>query len=232
MNGETGNEGTNVWLPKTLTFYLSVYYSDQVDWNVQLQKLRSRKMSVEQRRSQIAYTILAPVELGTRPTAPIEALLFVSSKFSGFEDRDWPKALEKVFEEDTTNNALRGDLLGLGSIHPVEYHARSRQALKWLCEQASNDPTITDEIKNDVVNRLKNLILIYGPSSVCSIFQRPELKAQLLPRVSNWRTGYFIERALTSYFSPEQLKEMKVRDMDKAPRELRKSFTSKHTESK
>lgn len=225
MSEAENKDETRVWNKETLVFYLSIYYSGEVNWSAQLERLKVQKKSnAALVQKQVAYTILSPYLHHTRPTTPVEALLFVCPKFSDFNDMEWAEELEKVYEEDKALKALREELLALGSIHPVEYHVRSRQGLKWLCEQASEDPTIQVNDKDEVVNRLKNLILIYGPSAVCSLFQRPEMKAQFLPKVHNWRSGYFVEKELHRLFSRKELLEMKSHDIDTAPKELKKFF--------
>lgn len=217
-------EENSVWQQDKLAYYLSVYYSDQTDWMRQLDKLWSRNSSRENKRRQIAYTILSPYFVKTRPTDPVEALLFVCFKFDNFNEINWEEKLEEIFKQDQIIKANRSQFLTMGCIAPVEYHVKSRQALKWLYEEASHDKTINVENKNDVLNRLKSLILIYGPSVICSLFQRKELKSEMMLKTPNWRTGYFVERYIYEYFSIDQLIQMKQKDLDSSPDELVKKF--------
>src|SRR5690606_29054523 len=112
----------------------------------------------------------------------------------------------------------------MGVIAPIEYHSRSRQAYKWILEEAAKDPTINESNKSDVLNRLKSSIMIYGPSSICSLFQRIEIKPAFISNALNWRTGYFIEQALYNFYDFEKLQQFKQRDIQSAPNELIKQF--------
>lgn len=215
---------SEVWKPHNLTFYLSVYYSDKPDWNLQLLKLQKKGKTRDQNRRHLAFTILAPYISKVRETDPVEALLFACFKFDAFNDLDWASKLEDIFDRDQIIKDQRKDFMSIGSIAPVEYHSRSRQALKWIYEEASQDSSISVGNKEEVLNRLKSVVMIYGPSAVCSLFQRPELKSSFFMKTPNWRTGYFIEQALYEHFSHEQLLKMKHRDIQSAPDELIKFF--------
>lgn len=68
--------------------------------------------------------------------------------------------------------------------------------------------------------------MIYGPTAVCSLFQRVELKSEFLMKMPNWRTGYFVEHFLYKFFTLDQLQQMKKLDIEKAPHELVKFFVS------
>lgn len=219
-NGAKENE---VWNPENLIFYLSVYYSDKPDWMKQLAKLQRKGKPREMSRKHLAYTILSSYLLKVRTTDPPEALLFACFKFDSFDDLDWASKLEDIFDEDQLIKANRNRMMG-SIISPVEYHSRSRQALKWLYEEASADPTVDESNKEMVLQRLRNSILLYGPSAICSLFQRPDIKSSFFMKAPNWRTGYFIERALYEHFSFEQLVQMKERDLESAPSELIKHF--------
>lgn len=220
----SGKQDSEVWQPQNLVFYLNVYYSDQIDWNQQLMKLQKKGKTKEQNRRHLAFTILAPFISKVRPTDPPEALLFACFKFDAFNDLDWANKLEDIFDRDQIIKKERKHLMSIGSIAPVEYHSRSRQALKWIYEEAAKDKSINTENKEAVLNRLKSVVMIYGPSSICSLFQRPELKSSFFMKTPNWRTGYFIEHALREHFSHDQLLKMKQRDIASSPEELIKFF--------
>ena len=226
-SGEATNE---VWQPENLNFYLNVYYSDVPDWNRQLERLRAKGKSKDVNRRHLGFTILAPYMLRMRPTDPPEALLFACFKFDNFYDLDWADLLEKTYDQDQIIKQRRKALLQMGSIVPVEYHSRSRQAIKWIYEQASEDPSVTSDNKAEVLNRLKSVVVIYGPSAICSLFQRPEIRSVFLTKTPNWRTGYFIEHSLYEHFSFEQLQQIKERDLESAPEELVKFFGEPSTE--
>ena len=224
-------EKENVWLPENLKYYLNVYYSNLPDWNVELERLRSKNRGQDQTRASIAFTILAPYELRVKVTDPPQALLFAGFKFDGFKDQDWSSKLESTFARDLEIKAFRQELLKLGSIHPVEYDPRSRQAYFWLKEQALEDPTLTDSDKINLDNRMKSLLLIYGPTAVSAIFQRPELTSQLVTEMPNWRTGYFVERFLHGSFDQDQLLKMKDTDVKRTP-EIRVKYFVGSSENK
>jgi hypothetical protein len=219
-------ENNDVWIPENLAFYLSVYYSNVPDWERQLSKLRNKNYGKDKTRQHLGFTIIGSKEKHVRPTDPPEALLFACYKFDGFDEQDWSSILENTYSEDQIIQENRQKLLSLGSITPVEHHSRSRQGLKWLYEEASKDETISDTDKTFIENRMKSLLLIYGPTAICSMFQRVELRSQFLPNVPNWRTGYFVERFLYEFFTLDQLQQMKQLDIERAPNELIKYFIS------
>lgn len=219
-------EQNDVWIPENLAFYLSVYYSNVPDWDTQLNKLRNRNYGRDTTRRHLGFTIVGSVEKRIRPTDPPQALLFACNKFDGYDDDDWATRLEEIYDRDQVIRENRQKLLSLGAIAPVEHHSKSRQALKWLYEEASKDGTISSEDKTYVPNRMKSLVLIYGPSAICSLFQRVELKSEFLLKVPNWRTGYFVEHFLYKFFTLDQLQQMKQLDIEKTPQELVKFFAS------
>jgi hypothetical protein len=221
-----------IWDKDKLKRYLSIYYSETVDWDDQLSKLwKQSRGNQKSYKEKIAYTIISPVRDKTRPTDPEEALLFVCFKFSNFNEADWVNLLEEEYTKDVEIEAFREVLLDFGGIHPVEYHPKSRQALQWLCERATLDKSIKPEDNALITNKLKNLIIIYGPSAVNSLFQKEELKYKYIKGAPNMRTGYFIEKALHEVYSQDKLKELKYKDMTRAPEELIVKFnTTEDTE--
>lgn len=220
----SGVDKNEIWNPENLKTYLNIYYSDQPDWDRELGKLRKKGKSRDMNRKHLAFTILAPFEINLRPTSPVEALLHACYKFDSFDDQDWASNLERVFVQDQVTHQNRNKFLSMGVIAPVEHHSRSRQALKWVYELAAEDGTITEANKNAVLNRLKSTIMIYGPSAVCSLFQKGEVKASYLMKVPNWRSGYFLERGLYLHNDLDKLLLFKQRDIESAPKELVKHF--------
>ncbi len=223
MDGVVNEQQTSVWTIENLSKYLSIYYSDQVEWEEQLKRLSRQVSDSSRRRKQAAYTILAPYLHKTAKTTPIESLLFVCNKWADYDDLDWVDKLEETYYEDIATEALRAELLALGYIHPIEHDPRCRQALKWLCEQAGKQDEIAlspPQTKSSITNKYKGLIYTYGPSSVCALFQKPELKQQLLNNVHNWKTAYFVEKELRKHNTPKQLIERKSIDLNRTNKEL------------
>jgi len=223
MDEVVNDAETSVWTRENLAKYLSIYYSDQVEWADQLTKLQGRIKDSDRRRKQAAYTILAPYLHRVKATTPVEALLFACFKFSDYDEIDWVRELEVTFEQDKHTKALQSRLLSMGYIHPLEHDARCNQALRWLCEQASRQDDIVTApaaVKAGVTNKYKNLIYVYGPSSICSLFQRPELKQSLLHNVHNWKTSYFIEKELLKANNDQQLMDRKELDLRRTQKDL------------
>lgn len=93
------------------------------------------------------------------------------------------------------------------------------------------DDTLSEQDKTLIGNRMKSLIMIYGPSVVSSLFQRVELKSEFLMKMPNWRTGYFVEHFIYKFFTLDQLQQMKQLDIERTPKELLKFFVEESEQS-
>lgn len=217
------------WEKETLVRYLNLYYSDGVDWGKHLESLRS-KGTPEQVKKKIAFCILGSYVHKIKPTDQPERLLFGGYKFGeAYEDTDWVQEFNALLEEDERIEQTRNSLLtSTGCISPIEYHSRSRQAFIWMTDEAKYDPRITKENRDDIYQKLKNVIYVYGPTAICSLFQKNDLRAQYIDTIHSWATGYFLERNLHACFGKDLL-TMKALDMERAPQELIKTFRQEPT---
>lgn len=214
------------WEPEQIAFYLSIYYSDVPDWTKVLGEFQAneRKYNSTTTRKKIAFTILS----GIKPLEEPERLLYGCFKIDMFKDVDnWVTRLDEIIQRDLAIAESRKMFLEEGFIAPPEYHPRSRQVLKWLEESAKTDPSITKETFPEVMQRMKNLVLIYGPTSVGTLYNKGEMKAQLHKEAKSWRTGYFVEAALHEHFGVDKLLELKKRDISQAPEYLVKYSAAK-----
>lgn len=196
---------------------LSIYVAD-IDWWPQVIRLHnqlSRKNDPARAkdlvRQAVAFTILFPAyDRSTRiDKEHPENTLFWGLKYDQFNDKDWFKELQKVIKRDQEITEHRRQALSLGIIDPIDYQPYTRQAFKWLCGEAEDAGVeLTPELKN----KFRQIVMAYGGAVVSYIFEnhRPVVK-----KVTNWRSGYFFERAIFDVYSLEQVLKIKKAELDK-----------------
>jgi len=196
---------------------LSIYVAD-IDWWPQVVRLHrqlSRKHDPDTARDlvrrAVAFTILFPAydkSVRIDRDHP-ENNLFWGLKYDQFNDKDWFKELQKVIKRDQDITEYRREALSLGIIDPIDYQPYTRQAFKWLCGEAEEAGVeLTPELKN----KFRQIVMAYGGAVVSYIFEnhRPAIK-----KITNWRSGYFFERAIFDVYSLEQVLKIKKAELDK-----------------
>jgi hypothetical protein len=88
----------------------------------------------------------------------------------------------------------------------------TRQAYNWLYEKLDKEHFPSQDKKEEAVQKMKNLIKIYGGAVICNVFTNYGLNVE---KVLNWRSGYFIEKEIHKVYSTEQIIKIKKAEMFK-----------------
>lgn len=207
---------------------LTLYVAD-IDWWPHVgrlyKQLRRRKSEDEARtavRDSISFTILLPAfDRSTRiDYERPEKLLFIGSKFHQFEERDWFNELKKVVRRDQQVTEWRRQVLSLGIVDPIEYQPYTRQAYRWLCEEAEEAGV---ELTPDLRKKFRQLVMVYGGAVISYMFEKHR---DVVKKVVNWRSGYFFERAIYNTYSLEQIIKIKQAELNKTNPEYVKTVTN------
>lgn len=198
--------------------YLYLYTAD-FDWSKPLDELRNLPISVGEKWKRLAFTILLPAhEQNAFKGTNFSNIFNWCFKWQQFNSNDWLTELADVFDEDKRIDDVRQSCLDLGVVYPLHYNPTTRQAFNWLNESATTSITTSANLygTNDEVpvEKLQNLVYIYGGNAVCSIYNKPELEGRI-KRLINWRTGYFFERLVNSVYSKDKLIEIKTHEINK-----------------
>lgn len=199
--------------------YLRIYVAD-IDWKPHIGKMwsmTSSKMQDAEKAKQhikkvIAGTTLVPYYDKTIVPDPPQNLLFWFPTWNQFNEKDWLELYKKMIRSDIEIRKNRKKLLSYGVVDAIDYVPLTRQAFNWLYSKAEENNIITEENKKEVVKKLQNLVKIYGGATICNIFTKHEAN---ISKVSNWRTGYFIEKEIYKVYSMEQIIKIKKTEMSK-----------------
>lgn len=212
--------------PEVAITYLNIYIGT-ADWGKHLAKLyESVRNNSELMRQIICCTILTPTHnrhIKLYQDHP-EQLLFGIRKFDHFDNQDWYKTFQKVVRQDLDINKWRRLSWAEGVIDPLEFSPNTRQAFNWLYAKAEESGAISSSNKEEVVQKLKNLVYAYGGAVICGIFTRHE---EALKKVVNWRSGYFFERSIFDTYDIEQVLKIKKRELNSASEKLVKRVKTK-----
>jgi len=199
--------------------YLSVYVGTPTagDWQDHIgrvwRKIKHKPNAAEEMRNILAHAILIAttdksIDIGEIP----ENFFHKSTYFRQLNEHDWFAQLQKIVAEDAETTKRRAEAQSLGVIDPIEFQPYTRQAYNWLYAKAEETGAITPETKERVSRLLKNLVYAYGGATICSVFTN---HAEWLPKIHNWRTGYFFERVLHKVYTPEQIIKIKKQELSK-----------------
>lgn len=208
--------------------YLNIYVSEEVDWEDKINKkytffkkqnaqLNAEELS-EKFRKVLAATILIPASYaGLRRDLIVEDFIFGVEKFHQFNDKDWFAELKKVAARDIEIQEFRKEIVKLGVIPDIQYHPYYRQAFNWLVESAQNSGDLTPENKENIHKSMKSIVVRYGGMVVSSLFTRHK---EVVSNIVNWRSGYFVERALFRVYKTEEMLKIKQIELSEAPQRL------------
>lgn len=222
---------TNALTTDVATQYLSLYLGkDKEYWGRQIGVLWKRvrnKTRDEEQAKQLYRSIICCAILirAYHRTVPLddqhpESLLFGVEKYHQFKERDWFDALKKVIKRDVEIHKFRDQVLQLGVIDPLEYQPYCRQAYHWLIEQAEKDGSLKEN-KEAIDKSMRNIVYRYGGMVVSNVFSRHR---EVLDKVVNWKTGYFIERMIFNVYTPQQILKIKKAEIQDTPPRLIKKI--------
>lgn len=197
--------------------YLNIYVAD-IEWSQHIKKLWknfSNKNKTEEEckalvKRAVSCAILLPATENTQIPDPPHSLLFWCTGWAQFYEKDWFDIFKKVVKQDIKIKNSRIELINHGIIDPVDHSPVTRQAFNWLYEHAEEQ--IQKENKQAVVNKLKNIVSIYGGAVVSSIFMSHQSNVD---NVLNWRSGYFFEKEIYKIYSLEKIKKIRSAEFAK-----------------
>lgn len=217
-------------LGKAATRYLTIYLGEPSvgTWDSHMNTLydyhkRKKNLSDEQAaefmRQAVSYAILLPLHEKVDTSEP-ENILHKCVYWRQFTEKDWFEDLKSVAKTDLRVLENRPKMISLGVIEPIAWGVYTRQAYNWMMDRAKDSGDLTDENKDAIKRRFTNLIQIYGGVTICTVFDR---SPELVSKVANWRTGYFMERLIHKTFTPEDMYKVKKRELEKSNPKIVKS---------
>lgn len=211
--------------------YLNIYVSPNVDWTSAINKkynFISRKNTHltpeeigEKMKTILCATILMPayypsVRESLKSREP-DYLLHAVDKFDQFGNKQWVEELHKVVTKDIEIQKFRTQIMSIGIISQIEYQPYYRQAFNWLIERAEKNGDVNDNNRENVKTSMRHIVVRYGGMAISNLFSR---HTDVVNTIVNWRTGYFIERALFRIYSPEEIKKIKQIELAESPQRL------------
>lgn len=199
--------------------YLRLYVAD-IDWSQHISKLWknfSNKNKTDEEckalvKRAVSCAILLPATENTQIPDPAHSLLFWCTGWAQFYEKDWFDMFKKVVKQDLKIKQSRMELINDGIIDPVDHSPVTRQAFNWLYEQAEISECVNKENKTFLVNKLKNIVSIYGGAVVSSVFMNHQSNVD---NVLNWRSGYFFEKEIYKIYSLEKIKKIRSAEFAK-----------------
>jgi hypothetical protein len=195
--------------------YLKIYNAP-IEWGEHLDQLfkqlnnkaNDKVLARMAARKHAAFTILFPTVDASCLTDPPYKLLFYAAKHPQLESKDWGVELCKVIEEDHKIKQVREELATLGTIDPIYYVPRWRQAFSKLMDEVERSGI---EVETASTKRYEFLVKCYGGNVINSLFQPQYVKQ--VGKIPNWRTPYFAERMIHKIYKRDELLKIKTLDL-------------------
>lgn len=199
--------------------YLNIYIGE-ADWKEkigQLWTVQKKKIGDEQKakdfiKKSVACACLSPII--NKAVIPDEkhVLLFWVSGWPQFNERDWFELLREIAKKDLEIEKYRKIIFSLGIFEHIDMSPLTRQAYNWLYDRLEKETFSSEDKKTEAVEKIKNLVKIYGGAVICNVFTNYGLN---IDKVLNWRSGYFIEKEIYKVYSIEQIIKIKKAEMAK-----------------
>lgn len=195
--------------------YLKLYNAE-IDWLPHLKdlgdqlykKTNNRDMAKLAARKQAAFAILYPEIDHAAITDPPFKLLYYAAKHSQLDTKDWGTELVKVIENDAKIKRVRDELISLGTIDPIYYVPRWREA---FCKLMDEVVASGIEVETPIEKRFEFLVKCYGGTIINTLFQPQYVKQ--VNKILNWRTPYFVEKMIHKVHKSEDLVKIKALDL-------------------
>jgi hypothetical protein len=211
------NEGTLSFdlAEKYLTIYIGeADWKEKVGqlWTVQKNKIKNDEAAKDFVKKSIACACLSPVI--NRSPIPDEkhVLIFWVGGWPQFNERDWVSTLKEVIKKDIEIENNRKQIIKLGIFNQIDMSPLTRQAYNWLYEKLEKENFTSSEAKAEAVEKMKNLVKIYGGAIICNVFTN---YSSNIDKVLNWRSGYFIEKEIYKVYSIDQIIKIKNAEINK-----------------
>jgi len=181
-------------------------------WSVQKKKLKDDEKAKEFVKKSIACACLSPIV--NKVTIPDErhVLLFWVSGWPQFNERDWFSMFQDVVKKDIEIEKSRRRIMQLGIFDQIDMSPLTRQAYNWIYDRLDKESFASEEKKNEAVEKIKNLVKIYGGAIICNLFTN---YSSHVDKILNWRSGYFIEREIYKVYSFDQITKIKMAEINK-----------------
>jgi len=199
---------------KYLTIYLGeAQWAEKISqlWTVQKKKQGEEKAKEFIKKS-IACACLSPLINKSAIPEENHVLLFWVSGWPQFNERDWFALFKDIIKTDMQIEKNRLLILQEGVFDHIDIPPLTRQAYNWLYEKLDKEHFPSQDKKEEAVQKMKNLIKIYGGAVICNVFTNYGLNVE---KVLNWRSGYFIEKEIHKVYSTEQIIKIKKAEMFK-----------------
>jgi len=199
--------------------YLNIYLGE-ADWKEKISQLwtvQKRKLGDEQKakdfvKKSVACACLSPVINKSAIPDEKHVLLFWVSGWPQFNERDWFDLFRNVAKNDIVIDKNRKIIMECGIFNQIDMSPITRQAYNWLYERLDKESFSTEDKKNEAIEKIKNLVKIYGGAVICNMFTNYPLN---IDKVLNWRSGYFIEKEIYKVYSLDQIIKIKKAEFKK-----------------
>jgi len=211
--------------------YLNIYIGE-ADWKEKISQLwtvQKRKLGDEQKakefiKKSVACACLSPMINKSAIPEEKHVLLFWVSGWPQYNERDWFQTFREVVQKDIQIENNRIKILAMGIFEQIDMSPLTRQAYNWLHERLEKESFSTEEKRSEAIEKMKNLVRIYGGAVICNVFTNYSLNVE---KVLNWRSGYFIEKEIHKVYSLDQIAKIKKAEMAKTNPKYIKNLTSK-----
>lgn len=199
--------------------YLTIYLGE-ADWKEkigQLWTVQKRRLGDEQKakdfiKKSVACACLSPIINKSSIPDEKHVLLFWVGGWPQFNERDWFDLLKSIAKKDLEIEKNRKIVLQSGIFNQIDVSPLTRQAFNWIYERTDKESFSTEEKKQQALEKVKNLVKIYGGAIICNVFTSYPMNIE---KVLNWRSGYFIEKEIYKVYSLEQILKIKKAELNK-----------------
>lgn len=209
---------------KYLTIYLGeANWKEKIAqmWTVQSKKLGDDIKAKEFIKKSVACACLSPLINKSAIPEEKHVLLFWVSGWPQFHEREWFSIFQDVIKKDIQIDKDRRKVLELGIFDQIDMSPLTRQAYNWLYERLDKESFSSDDLRNEALEKIKNLVKIYGGAIICNLFTNYNSH---IDKVLNWRSGYFIEKEIYKVYSVEQILKIKKTEINKTNKNYIKIF--------
>lgn len=199
--------------------YLKLYIADvpwadsiSILWKNSINKFNNEETAKQHVKKAISCATLLPTLESTTIPNPPTNLLFWCTGWAQFNKHDWFSLYSSALKEDIKVTKIRNEIIKIGVIDPIDVSPITRQAYNWLYQKAEE----TEDLESLDIENLKlkftNLVKAYGGAVICNLFMKHQLN---IDKVFNWRSGYFFEKQIHKVYSIDQIKKIKLAELNK-----------------
>lgn len=180
-------------------------------WSNALKKYGNETVAKDHVKKAIACATILPLVEKTSIPNPPSNLLFWCTGWKQFNEQDWFDLFISILKEDLVISEKRNKILNLGVIDPIDVSPLTRQAFNWMYEKLQEED-INEELKSSAKDKMANIVRAYGGAVICNIFTK---YSKYVDDVMNWRSGYFFEKQIHKVYTLDQIKKIKIAEINK-----------------